>query len=78
LAIWIYDFFYTFAARKEKCGEIWLLATTLKNAKMLTRSDWVPVSFISMFCIFVTAPHQVGLFCCPTPQLILEYDPKQG
>ena len=33
------DFFHTFAPESgfdRKCGEIWLLATTLKNAKMLT------------------------------------------
>ena len=38
------DFLCIFAAKYElssfdlvgKCGEIWLLATTLKNAKMLT------------------------------------------
>ena len=41
-----------FAARNKICGEICLLATTLKNAKIS-----------SMFCVFVTAPHFLwGLF----------------
>jgi len=34
-----------------KCGEICLLATTLKNAKI-----------IRCFCVFVTAPHSCGAF----------------
>ena len=42
---------YIFAAQFGKCGEICLLATTLKNAKL-----------ISMFCVFVTAPHFCGAF----------------
>ena len=50
---------YIFAAQFGKCGEICLLATTLKNAKNHM-----------MFCVFVTAPHDVGLFCCPAPPLI--------
>ena len=41
---WISEFLYNFAAEirpvtlviVKKCGEIWLLATTIKNAKMLT------------------------------------------
>ena len=38
---------------KWKCGEIWLLATTLKNAKMLTERSSCPVTdIISMFCVF--------------------------
>ncbi len=36
---------------KGKCGEIWLLATTLKNAKMLTLVGRVLAAFISMFCV---------------------------
>ena len=37
-----------------KCGEIWLLATTIKNAKMLTIGHQAMVTaFISMFCVFV-------------------------
>ena len=42
-----------FAARKNKCGEIWLLATTLKNAKMLTTMviEALMTAFISMFCV---------------------------
>ena len=52
-----------FAARKNKCGEIWLLATTLKNAKMLTTGHLAMVTaFISMFCVFVTAPHSCGAY----------------
>ena len=49
---------------KRKCGEIWLLATTLKNAKMLTIMviEAMMTAFISMFCVFVTAPHLCGAF----------------
>ena len=49
---------------KRKCGEIWLLATTLKNAKMLTTMviEAMMTAFISMFCVFVTAPHFCGAF----------------
>ena len=36
LSICISEILTIFAARNEKCGEIWLLATTIKNAKMLT------------------------------------------
>ena len=44
-------------------GEICLLATTLKNAKMLTMpSTWQ--FFISMFCVLLRL-HQGGVFCCP-------------
>ena len=51
---------------KWKCGEIWLLATTLKNAKMLTERSSCPVTdIISMFCVFVTAPHSCGAFFMP-------------
>ena len=37
---------YIFAAQFGKCGEICLLATTLKNAKI-----------IYDICVFITAPH---------------------
>ena len=49
---------------KRKCGEIWLLATTLKNAKMLTTMviEAMMTAFISMFCVFVTAPHFCGAY----------------
>ena len=51
---------------KRKCGEIWLLATTLKNAKMLTTGHLAMVTaFISMFCVFVTAPHSCGAYFLP-------------
>ena len=60
---------------QDRCGEICLLATTLKNAKMLTNGDRMARKplFISMFCVFVTSPHpSVGRFfvsCCETLQL---------
>lgn len=49
------------------CGEICLLATTLKNAKMLTNGDRVARKplFISMFCVFVTSPHLWDVFLYP-------------
>lgn len=52
---------------QNRCGEICLLATTLKNAKMLTNGDRVARKplFISMFCVFVTSPHQWDVFLCP-------------
>ena len=47
-----------FAARNRTCGEICLLATTLKNAKI-----------IYDICVFVTAPHVMwGLFYAYLPQ----------
>ena len=64
ISICISKFLSIFAARKEKCGEIWLLATTLKNAKMLTPVGLCSDLTIAMFCVFMTAPHFVGLFCC--------------
>ena len=50
-----------FAARKSECGQIWLLATTLKNAKMLTKrsSSHGDRFHINVLC-FVTAPHSCG------------------
>ena len=45
--IYIHNLLYTrnfdyLCRPKWKCGEIWLLATTLKNAKMLTAMVIVP------------------------------------
>lgn len=62
LQIWI-----NIVPLQDRCGEICLLATTLKNAKMLTNGDRVARKplFISMFCVFVTSPHQWGVFLCP-------------
>ena len=59
LQIWI-----NIVPLQERCGEICLLATTLKNAKMLTNGDRVARKplFISMFCVFVTSPHQWDVF----------------
>ena len=42
-----------FAAPNRICGEICLLATTLKNAKI-----------ICDICVFVTAPHVMWGFYC--------------
>jgi hypothetical protein len=51
------------------CGEIWLLATTLKNAKMLIQVGLGSGLFhINVLC-FVTAPHDVGLFLCPKNEI---------
>ena len=52
---------------QDRCGENCLLATTLKNAKMLTNGDRVARKplFISMFCVFVTSPHQWDDFLYP-------------
>ena len=44
------DKFYI-SLQPEKCGEIWLLATTLKNAKILTLVMSMMTAFISMFCV---------------------------
>ena len=54
---------------KRKCGEIWLLATTLKNAKMLTTMviEAMMTAFISRFCVFVTAPHFCGAYFFRSP-----------
>ena len=62
LQIWI-----NIVPLQDRCGEICLLATTLKNAKMLTNGDRVARKplFISMFCVFVTSPHQWGVFLYP-------------
>ena len=62
LQIWI-----NIVPLQDRCGEICLLATTLKNAKMLTNGDRVARKplFISMFCVFVTSPHQWDVFLCP-------------
>lgn len=59
LQIWI-----NIVPLQDRCGEICLLATTLKNAKMLTNGDRVARKplFISMFCVFVTSPHQWDVF----------------
>ncbi|CDA95655.1 unknown [Bacteroides sp. CAG:709] len=62
LQIWI-----NIVPLQDRCGEICLLATTLKNAKMLTNGDRVARKplFISMFCVFVTSPHQWDVFLYP-------------
>ena len=62
LQIWI-----NIVPLQNRCGEICLLATTLKNAKMLTNGDRVARKplFISMFCVFVTSPHQWDVFLYP-------------
>ena len=66
-----FRFFDYLCRPKTKSGEIWLLATTLKNAKMLTTGHQAMVTaFISMFCVFVTAPHLCGAyFLFPGPEL---------
>ena len=48
---------------RRGCGEIWLLATTLKNAKILKNrpSDSDDRFHINVLC-FVTAPHFCGAF----------------
>ena len=57
LQIWI-----NIVPLQDRCGEICLLATTLKNAKMLTMPfTWQ--FFISMFCVLLRL-HQGGVFCC--------------
>ena len=49
-----------------RCGEIWLLATTIKNAKMLTvGSSAMVTARISMFRI-LAAPHPWGFFVLST------------
>lgn len=62
LQIWI-----NIVPLQDRCGEICLLATTLKNAKMLTNGDRMARKplFISMFCVFVTSPHQWDVFLYP-------------
>jgi hypothetical protein len=55
---------------KGKCGEIWLLATTLKNAKMLTPVGLCSDLTIAMFCVFMTAPHSFGAFLLYSNQAI--------
>ena len=60
------DFFHNFAPKfgfDRKCGEIWLLATTLKNAKIHAPVRVMPDPSASMFLCFLAAPHEVGLFC---------------
>ena len=50
----LYIIFFDYLCRpKTKSGEIWLLATTLKNAKMLTTMviEALMTAFISMFCV---------------------------
>ena len=48
-----FRFFDYLCRPKTKSGEIWLLATTLKNAKMLTTMviEALMTAFISMFCV---------------------------
>ena len=47
--------------RFEKCGEIWLLATTIKNAKMLIRRFRRSDSY-QCFCVLCWLRIYVGLF----------------
>lgn len=61
----ISDFLCIFAAKYgfvRECGEIWLLATTLKNAKMLSSGHLIHDRRISIFCFSVRSAFLWGFF----------------
>ena len=64
--IWDIRFFYLPLQPKygvvRGCGEIWLLATTLKNAKMLTSGHLGFDRRVSIFCFSVRSAFLWGFF----------------